>query len=91
VSRRVDEERREAAVEARTEAAKERLRLAQQVLVCFVEGLGLKATAERVQLSPHTVWRLRVWLGVQSGRQWKAGGKRTGRLGTRAEVEGVRP
>lgn len=91
MSRVVDAERKEAAVEARTEAAKERLRLAQQVLTCFVEGLGLKATAQRVQLSPKTVWRLRVWLGVQSGRQWKAGVKRTGPHQTRAAIEGVRP
>lgn len=89
MSRRVDIERQEAAVEARTETAKERLRVAQQVLVCFVEGLGLKATAERVQLSTTRVWELRVWLGVQSGRA--RAHARNGRFKSRASLEEVRP
>lgn len=89
MSRAVDAERKEAAVEARTETAKARLRLAQQVLTCFVEGLGLKATAERVQASTTRVWELRVWLGVQSGRARAQA--RNGRFKSRAAIEEVQP
>lgn len=91
MSARVDRERHETSIEARTEAAKERLRLAQSVLACFAEGLGLAATARRVGKSRVTVWRVRVWLGVQSGREWKATGKRLGAHHTRPAIEGVQP
>jgi len=90
VSARVDRERHEASIEARTEAAKERLRLAQHVLTCFVEGLGLKATAERVGVSTTRVWELRVWLGVQAGRP-REPGTVNGRFKRRADIEEVRP
>lgn len=91
MSAKVDNERKEAAVEARTEAAKERLRLAQQVLQCFVEGLGLADTARRVGVSRDAAWRLRVWLGVQTGKQWKSGARTSGRRNTRITIEGVQP
>lgn len=91
MSRRVDRERHEASVEARTEAAKARLRLAQSALTCFVEGLGLTATAARLGVSRDVAWKLRVWLGVQSGKQWRSGARTTGRRSTRAAIEGVQP
>ena len=81
MSRRVDTERREASIEARTESAKDRLRLAQSVLTAYVEGLGIAATAQRVGRSRAVVWRVRVWLGVQ----------RAGRRQTRGSIEEVRP
>lgn len=91
MSARIDMERAEAAHEARIEAGKERLRLAQAVLVAFAEGLGLADTARRVGRGQQTVWRIRVWLGLDTGRSWRRTGKRTGRLSSRAAVEGIRP
>lgn len=91
MSRRVDAERREAAVKDRTDRANVRLRLAQQVLTAFVDGMGIEETALRLNVSRDAVWRVRVWLGVQSGRQWKATRVVTGRLSTRRALEGVQP
>jgi hypothetical protein len=91
MSARIDSERRESAVEYRTDTAKERLRLAQMVLTCFVDGLGITATAARVGRDSTTVWRVRVWLGLQSGRQHRGTKRLTGRLKTRASIEAVTP
>lgn len=82
MSASVDKERAEDAAAARIEAGKARLRLAQAVLTAYTEGLGLAATARRVGCERTTVWRLRVWLGVQSGE---------GRRDTRSRIEEVRP
>lgn len=83
MSARCDGERREWAQEARIETGKAQLRLAQLVLTAYAEGLDIAATAERIQRSRQTAWRLRVWLGVQSGR--------VGRRATKAQVEAARP
>lgn len=91
MSKRIDQERAEDRREARIECGKERLRLAQLVLTAYAEGLGIAETAARIGKAEHTVWQVRVWLGVQSGRQWRAGGGTTGRLNTRKALEGVCP
>ncbi|HEY1086326.1 MAG TPA: hypothetical protein VGE37_01480 [Archangium sp.] len=86
-----ERERLEDSIENRTEKAKERLRLAQEVLTAFVDGLDLPTTARRVGRSRATVHRVRVWLGLETGRQWKGTGKRTGRFDTVAAIRGVQP
>lgn len=83
MSARVDAERAEMAAEARIEAGKARLRLAQLVLTAYAEGLGLAETARRVGCERTTVWRIRVWLGVQSTSQR--------RRSSRGLIEEVRP
>lgn len=68
MSARVDSERAEAAREARIEAGKERLRLAQAVLTAYADGLGLADTARRLAISKQRAWRVRVWLGIQPAK-----------------------
>lgn len=63
---RAHEELAELAAANRLETGKERLRFAQLVLTAYAEGLGLADTARRVGASKQTVWRVRVWLGLQS-------------------------
>lgn len=82
------QEDREEGIQRRIEAGKEQLRLAQLTLTAFAEGLGLAATAKRIGRSRTVAWKLRVWLGVQTG---KTHGGRTGRRATRAAVLEVRP
>ena len=90
MSARIDAERAADRQEARIEVGKERLRLAQRVLTAYVEGLGLRETADLLGRSRHTVWKIRVWLGVQSGRQ-HAAGRQAGRIANRRSIEGVQP
>lgn len=91
MSTKVDNDRKLTSHEARVERGKAQLRLAQLVLTAYVEGLGIAETARRIQRSPTVAWELRVWLGVQSGRQHKAGVKPTGRHQTRKAIEELRP
>ncbi len=60
---------------ARIEAAKDRLRLMQAVLVAFVEGKGCSDTALGItmpstghKMSRETAWRYRSILGLETGR-----------------------
>lgn len=93
MSAREDQVRREIAIEARIETGKERLRIAQLVLVAFTQGKSIAETAASIampsgkRMCRATAWRYRVWLGVQSGKQWKTAGERTGRRNTRGAIE----
>lgn len=87
MSRR-DMERRQDNREALLGKAKEHLRLAQELLTDWYEGVDCAASARRRSVSRTTVWRVRVWLGVQN-RRVEPGGKSAGRLGNRQEIEGV--
>lgn len=91
MSRAVDTERSEAAREARIEAGKERLRLAQAILTAYAEGLGIASTAARCCCSRNQVWKVRVWLGIQTGRQHRAGVRTMGHLKRRADIEELQP
>jgi hypothetical protein len=97
MSAKVDAERRGDSVEARTERAKNVLRLAQLVLTAFVDGKGCSETARGIMMpsgramSRTTAWKLRVWLGLESGRQWKSTGKRTGPLSSKRALQAVQP
>lgn len=74
---------------ARTEHGKDVLRIAQLVLTAFVDGLTAAETVERIGCSRTTVWKYRVFLGLETGR-W-ASRKPAGRLSTRARLLEVRP
>lgn len=50
---------------ARIERAKARLRQATEAVRWYAEGLGATETARRMGCSRATVWRLRVWLGLE--------------------------
>lgn len=63
----------------RIERAKVILRLEQSVLAHWVEGLTLKASAERLEQSLSTIQRLRAHLRLTSGQAWRAGVKPMGR------------
>lgn len=65
-----------------------RLRLAGDVLSDWYEGIDCAESARRRAMSRTTVWRMRVWLGVQN-RRLEPGSKSAGRLETRRDIEGV--
>lgn len=88
MSAKVDKEVSDARRDERIERGKTQLRLAQLVLTAYADGLGIADTAERIGKSRTVAWKLRVWLGVQSGRQH---GKLTGRRATKAALLEVRP
>lgn len=91
MSKRIDMERREDTLLRRIEVGKERLRLAQAVLTAYVEGITLADTARRLERSRQTVWRIRVWLGLESGTQWRGTGRRTGERLSRKAIEELWP
>ena len=78
-------ERAEDSIASRIETGRERLRQAQGVLAAYVEGLGIAETAAKLRKSNATIWRLRVWLGVQTIKP------RGGRLDTRHAIEKAIP
>lgn len=93
MSAKADTERSEARIAARIELAKAQLRLAQLVLTAYADGLGIAETAERIGRSRTVAWRVRVWLGVQSGRRSNGvrAARASGRRATKAALLEVRP
>lgn len=67
-----------------------KLRLAAEVLTHWYDGMDCAESARRLGSSRTTVWRLRVWMGVQN-RRIEPGSKSAGRLGSRRAIEGVTP
>ncbi len=67
--------------------AKERLRRAQVVLAAYVDGEAVTVTAQRLAVSRTLVWKLRAWLGVETGRH---GGRVRGTRDTKAAILAVR-
>lgn len=84
MSRKTDEERKEEAVANRIESAKDKLRMAQVVLTDFVQEEPRRTTARKLGVSSTTVWRLRVWLGLEAQRIGQ------GQHGSKAAIDAVR-
>lgn len=91
MSKRIDMERAEDMRAARIEAGKDKLRFAQLVLTAYAEGKGLTETAQALGRSQALVWRWRVLLGLQTGRQHRGGERINGRLDTLKALEEVLP
>lgn len=71
----------------RAVSAKERLRRAQAVLAAYIDGEAVTVTARRLAVSRSMVWRLRAWLGVETGRD---GGPVRGTRDSKAAILAVR-
>lgn len=91
MSAKVDAERAEASREAQLDGAEERMRRFRIVITAFREDLTMAETIERLGCSRTTVWKYRVQLGLETGRAWRGGTKRTGRLSTKRALQAVRP
>jgi len=74
----------------RLERAKRKLRLLQSVLTAYVEGeTSTRQLGQRLGVSHQTVWRLQVFLGVETGKAWRGGAEKGGRLDSRKALKGV--
>ena len=97
MSARTDAERAEDSRMARIEAAKAKVRIEMAVIAAYADAKTAAETAAGIEMpsgermSRRTAERLRIWLGLDSGRQWAATGKRMGRLNSRRDIEGVMP
>ena len=94
---------REEALLARVERAKAMVRLELLVIRAECDRLNEEETEALLRAHRHeyalsgnrsplgveraSLWRLRVHLGLVTGRQWEATGKRTGRRDTKAKLE----
>lgn len=67
--------------------ARERLRRATVVLAGYVDGDTVAETAGKLGVSRQIVWKLRAWLGVETGRH---GGPVRGTRDTKAAILAVR-
>lgn len=67
--------------------AKERLRRATAVLAGYMDGDAVAVTAGQLGVSRQIVWKLRAWLGVETGRN---GGPVRGTRDTKAAILAVR-
>lgn len=69
---------------AKRAAAEERLRKSRSVIEVYRDGF-------RAHEDNEELWGIAVYLELETGKQWKRTGRRTGRLSTRAALDEVRP